>query len=90
MYTKMATKIIEKQEEIIGPLALELALKVKGVNAEWAKREIKIEGDQKEVVNSLVKQYEHLFGRASVEACREAVKEVVYDLPKEKVPDLLR
>lgn len=89
IYKSMIIKIIEKQEEIAGPLALEQAQKVKGLNLVWEKREVIIEGDEKEVINNLIKQYELLLGRASVEACKEAVKGIIDDLPHDKLPDLL-
>ena len=54
-------------ELIIGPVAWEEARKVKGIHVVDEGRDaVTIEnGDEREVVNHLVEQYEHLFGRAS-------------------------
>lgn len=70
VFAEAAQKIIREQEGIIGPVALEQAKKVPGLNVNG---KVSIEGDQKEVLNKLIKQYEQLFGQASVEVCKEAV-----------------
>ncbi len=91
IYTKMVVSIIEAQEGIIGPLALEQAQKVPGLKIDWEEKEIVIEGEEKEIINTLVKQYEHFFGKASVEACKDAVRGLIKEMPQEgQVPDLLR
>lgn len=86
----MAEKIIEKQESIIGPLAIEQAQKVKGLEINWPKHEIHIIGNETEVVEHLVEQYQHLFGRASIEACKEAVSSIITQLSPNQIPALLR
>ena len=47
-------------------------------------------GDQKEVINRLVSQYERIFGRASHEVCKEAAVSLVADLPPAEVPSSLK
>ena len=86
----MVEKIIEKQESIIGPIALEQASKVAGLKVNWPKHEVTLEGNQKDVVDQLVKQFQHLFGQASVEACKEAVKGMISQVPQDQVPYLLK
>lgn len=86
---QLTERIIKAQEEVVGPLALEQAKKVSGLTIDESAKTIKINGDKKETVNSLIKQYEGLFGRASVEVCREAVKSIIATMPKEEVPSLL-
>ena len=49
----MAQKIIKEQEGIIGPVALEQARKVPGLRLDWAKHEVKFEGDQKQSYRNL-------------------------------------
>jgi hypothetical protein len=90
IFTSMAEKIIEEQEGIIGPIALEQAQKVKGLKIDWDKKDISIEGNETEVVEKLIEQYEHLFGQASVEACKEAVRNLIPQVPQNQVPQLLR
>lgn len=89
IFAQIAEKIIIEQEKIIGPIALEQARKVQGLNVDIQKHEIKFEGSQKEILEKLIEQYRHLFGKASVEVCREAVRGIISDAPKEKVPSLL-
>ncbi|OGH38087.1 MAG: hypothetical protein A3B44_04315 [Candidatus Levybacteria bacterium RIFCSPLOWO2_01_FULL_38_21] len=84
-----AEKIIEEQEKIIGPIALEQAKKVPGLTVNLQKHEVKIEGDQKEILQKLVEQYQHLFGQASVEVCKDAVKDIIKQAPSDKIPSLI-
>ncbi|MDD5050240.1 MAG: hypothetical protein PHV93_00670 [Candidatus Pacebacteria bacterium] len=86
---QIATKIITEQELVIGPLAWSEAGKVQGLQV--SDHHITFnDGDQKEVVNRLVSQYERLFGRASHEVCREAVASMIADLKPEEIPSSLR
>ena len=90
IFGKIVERIIKEQEEIIGPVALEQARKVAGLKVNWEKREIVIEGDRKNILEKLVAQYERLFGPASVEVCRDAVKGIISEAPADQVPALLR
>jgi len=90
VYKDMIVKIIGMQEGIVGPLALEQAGKVRGLKVDWGKKEIEIDGDEREVVNKLVEQYEYFFGRASVEACKEAVRHLAKDMKTDEMPHSLR
>ena len=85
-------KIILEQELIIGPLAWEEAAKVAEltVNEEKKKVSLKNAESAEDAINHLVKQYERLFGRASVEACKDAVKDILPKLEASEVPEMLR
>ena len=89
---QIATKIIKEQELIIGPIAWNEAEKVKGIHViDHDSGGVAIEnGDAKVVVDNLIGQYEHLFGRASREVCREAVASLIADLSPAEVPSSLR
>lgn len=91
-FDQIAIKIIQEQELVIGPLAWSEAGKVNGLTIVSRERlEISIQGtDRKEVVDRLVAQYERLFGRASHEVCREAVGNLIAQLPPADVPISLR
>ena len=90
-FPQIVLRIIKEQELIIGPLAWDEARKVSGLNvADGNKGEVSFSGDQKETVNKLVAQYERLFGRASHEVCKEAVQDLVAELPAEEVPSSLK
>ncbi|MEO6508587.1 MAG: hypothetical protein ABIO02_01415 [Patescibacteria group bacterium] len=82
-------QIIHGQEAIIGPMALEQAKKVAGIQISSA-GDIKIQGNEKDVLTSLVEQYEKLFGRASVEVCKDAVKEIRPAPLPDELPEILR
>ncbi len=90
IFAQIAEKIIREQESIIGPVALEQARKVSGLIINWEKHEVKLEGDKKEIVEKLVKQYEYLFGQASVEVCKDAVKDIVSTIPQNQMPQFLQ
>lgn len=87
----LATKIIKEQEQIIGPIAWDEARKVKGLRViDSAKGEVAFENGETETLNLLVAQYERLFGRASVEVCKEAVRTLKGEIPQGQLPELLR
>ena len=89
---QIATRIIREQELIIGPIAWEEAGTVKGIHVlDKSKGEVSVaNGDNRIVIDNLVHQYEHIFGRASREVCREAVASLVADLAPSEVPSSLR
>lgn len=86
----MVIQIIKGQELIIGPIALNEARKVQGILITGDTNEIKLQKDDPKVVDRLVGQYEKLFGRASREVCREAVRDIIGELPAEKIPASLK
>ena len=88
---QIVIKIIKEQELIVGPLAWSEAGKVKGLRIIDSKKGEVIfdNGDQKEVINRLVSQYDRLFGRASHGVCREAVVSLIADLQPSEVPSSL-
>lgn len=90
IFARIAEKIIEEQETIIGPVALEQARKVQGLKVDWVKHEVMVEGDKKSILENLVKQYEMLFGRASVEVCKDAVRDLLPKVPQKQRPQLLQ
>lgn len=91
IFDQMSLRIIKEQALIIGPMAWDEAKKVRGLKIiSEQKGEIASEGDAKEVVNSLVAQYTRLFGRTSSEACKDAVRDLLAELPQEQVPANLR
>jgi len=87
---QIAQKIIQEQEKIIGPIALEQAKKVEGLSVDWDKHEVKLAGDEKSVLENLVKKYQSLFGRASVEVCKEAVGSISDKTSPNNLPDILK
>jgi hypothetical protein len=90
-FNQIVIKIVKEQELIIGPLAWIEAGKVAGLKViDSTKGEVEFnDGDQKEVVNKLVAQYERLFGRASHEVCIDAVKSIIAELSPSEIPSSL-
>lgn len=87
---QIAQKIIQEQEKIIGPIALEQAKKVEGLSVDWDKHEVKLAGDEKTILENLVKKYQSLFGRASVEVCKEAIGSISDKISPNNLPDILK
>ena len=82
-YEPLVTAIVKEQEKIIGSLAWSEAEKVSGIKIQNSR--VAVVGEGKRVLQGLVKQYEGLFGQASVEACKDAVRPL---LPKLKGVDI--
>lgn len=89
VYQLAIHKIIEEQELIVGPIALVQARKVAGLKITDT-GETYVSGDAKDVLGHLVEQYEHLFGRASIEVCKDAIREVKPPLSQDDLPEILR
>ena len=83
------SSIIKEQMAIVGPLAIDQAKKVSGLKINSVSN-IELTGDKKEILNGLVNEYEKLFGKASVEVCREAVKPYLDKIPTSDIPDVLK
>lgn len=89
LYTQIVGKIIREQETIIGPIALEQAQKVSGLKVSNLDA-ITINGNAKEVLENLVKQYAKLFGQTSIEVCKEAVRDLKTKIAKDELPVVLQ
>ena len=83
------SSIIKEQMAIIGPLAIDQAKKISGLKIESVSQ-IEVTGDKKEVLSGLVDSYEKLFGKASVEVCKEAFKPYSSKIPPTDIPDKLK
>lgn len=90
IYDQFAANIIKEQESIIGPVAWEQAGKVSGLRVDIQAHSVNIEGNSKEVLEKLVAQYENLFGPASREVCRDAVRPLLSQVSEEEVPSVLK
>ena len=86
--SKIALKIIEEQELIIGPLAWNEARKVPGLRVvDQKSKQIDFDnGNPAQVIDNLVNQYDRLFGRASREVSRKAAMPFLKNLNPTEVP----
>lgn len=86
----IVSRIVKEQQTVMGPIALELAKNVKGLKISSLKN-IEIVGtNEKEVIKELVKEYEKLFGHASIEVCKDAVRAIKPAVQEEEIPEILR
>ena len=90
IFSKISLRIIKEQEIIIGPMAWEEAKKVPGLHIDASKEKVTFDGDEKEVLNKLVIQYERLFGKLSHAVSKEAVQDLLAELPKGEIPSTLQ
>lgn len=91
IFGQISIRIIKQQELIIGPIAWEEAKKVAGFHiVDQSAGKVNFDGDAKEVLNRLVSQYSRLFGQVSTEVCKEAVQDLIVELPPEDVPANLK
>jgi hypothetical protein len=84
-----ASRIIKEQQAIIGPVALDQAKKVQGfaiANAD----DVRVTGNKKQALESLVKQFEKLFGKASVQVCKDAFEPFSSKIEQADIPDILK
>lgn len=88
--SQLVEKIIKEQELIIGPVAWEEAGKVSGLRIDVVQHQASIDGNVKEVLENLVAQYERLFGQASREVCRDAVRPLLSQIPPDEIPAVLK
>ncbi len=87
LYTQLTKTIIQHQEGIIGPISWTQASKVKGISVKG--KDIKITGDGKKVLESLVNQYATIFGQASIQACKDAIKSSIPQESQNDLPSIL-
>ena len=90
VYEELVVGIVERQESIIGPVAIEQAKSVDGLSVDWSKKAVTITGEPTKVIDALVEQYKQLFGQISVEVCKEAVGRLAQQLSSDKIPASLR
>lgn len=83
--------IVEHQQQIVGPLAVEQANKVTGLKVlDGQNITVSVSGsDDKKILAQLVEKYEVLFGRASIEVCKDAIREIRPKISAEVLPDIL-
>lgn len=90
VYSQIAVKIIAGQETIIGPVAIEQAQQVEGVEVNWDKHEVSINGNKVAAIEELINKYKELFGQISVEVSKQAAASLMTQLPADGLPAILR
>lgn len=85
--------IVTHQQNVVGPLAVEQANEVTGISVSddgKVKISLKKPSDSKAILGKLVQRYSLLFGQASVEVCKDALKESGVELSEADLPDILK
>jgi len=91
IFDQISVRIIKEQESIIGPMAWDEAKKVPGFTIiNQQNGEVSLVDDNVEILNNLVTQYAKLFGMASTIACKEAVQDLIAELPPDQIPTSLK
>lgn len=90
IYAQIVVKIVQAQEAIIGPVAVEQAQQVPNVKLDWEKHQAIVTGDEEKAVDDLVGVFERLFGQISVEVSKEATASLTGRLQADQVPDALK
>lgn len=89
LFDQIAEKIIEQQEAIIGPIAVDQAKLVDQLKVNWAEHDVDITGDPGKAIDLLVSQYKELFGQIAVQTCKEAAEKLLAELPANQRPSSL-
>lgn len=87
LFNLIATRIIQEQERIIGPLAWTEAEKVSGIVIQ--NDSAVIAGDGHKIIDQLIARYERLLGSIAVDACRTAATPFLPEIPVGLVPNYL-
>lgn len=90
LFDQIAEKIIEQQESIIGPVAVQQAKLVSGLKIDWPEHTVDVQGDPQQAIDALVAQYKELFGQIAVETCKEAAARYLNKLSEEQTPSSLK
>lgn len=90
LFDQIAAKIIDQQEAIIGPIAVEQAKQVKDLKVNWPQHQVDIAGNPQAAIDHLVEQYKELFGQIAVETCKEAASKLLAQLPPDQTPVSLK
>jgi Iap family predicted aminopeptidase len=90
IYAQIAVRIIQGQEAIIGPVAVEQAEQVSNLKIDWPKHEVSISGNGVNALESLIQKYKDLFGHISVEVSKQAAGSLMSQLPAGGLPESLK
>lgn len=89
IFDQIAEKIIEQQESIIGPVAVEQAKLVEELHINWQQHDVDIEGNPQAAIDELIAQYKELFGQLAVQASKDAVASLLSQIPPDQLPKSL-
>lgn len=86
LFNQIAEKIIEQQEAVIGPIAVEQAKQIRELSINWPQHHVGVSGNAQQAIDELVEKYKELFGQIAVQASRDAVANILPQLPSDQQP----
>lgn len=90
LYEKAILTITKAQEKIVGKeVAIQMTSLVRNLTLKGDNK-VEIKGDPKVVLKDLVDQYANLFGKASIEVSKEAIKKLGHELESSDIPENLK
>lgn len=90
VFGQIVEKIIEQQEAIIGPVAVQQAEQVPGLKLDWPQHQVTVSGNPQAAIDELVEHYKELFGQIAVETCKEAASTYLARLTPDQLPQSLK
>jgi hypothetical protein len=90
IFDQIAEKIIEQQEAIIGPIAVDQAKLISELKINWQQHLVDVGGNPQKAIDKLVEKYKELFGQLAVESCKQAVDKLLTQLPENQLPSTLK
>lgn len=89
LYKQAILIITKEQERIVGKaLAYQMSSLVHNLNIKG--NHVEITGDPKIVLKNLISQYANLFGKASIEVSKEALKKLGTEFNESDIPNELK
>lgn len=89
LFSQIAERIIEQQEAIIGPIAVEQARQIQELVINWPQHHVDVSGNPQQAIDELVEKYKELFGQIAVQVSREAAASYLAQLPADRQPKSL-
>jgi len=90
IYEQIAVRIIQGQEAIIGPVAIEQASQVEGLKIDWDNHKVSVGDNKVGAIEALIQKYKDLFGHISVEVSKQAASSLMSQLPADGLPKSLK
>jgi len=90
IFDQIAEKIIEQQEAVIGPIAVDQAKQIQELKINWPQHEVDVTGNPQEAIDDLVEKFKELFGQIAVQVSKEVAGPMLAQLPANQIPDSLK
>ena len=89
-YTQAIEKIVIAQKQVIGPVAIQLAANVDGLEVDVNSEAVTLSGDPKQTMELLINAFASIFGEASIRLSVEEVVKANLGFSSEELPSMFR